>query len=545
MQVLKWLVPILVIALLVLGIGCAPVAVQPAAPAATQLPQATNAPAATSAPAATQLPQATSAPAPTQAAAPSGGTDLTGALKATSGNKFPGATVVVVSVSGDQGEFIGKVAKTWEDATGAKVQLNLIPFTDLSDKVLAALSTGAYIADILNVPSYLDGDLVGGGYVEPVPADVKARLNFDDILPLYQKQTDWGGTTYGYPWDGDVHSMYYRKDLIADPNNQTKFKAKYGYDLQVPKTWQQYKDVAEFFTGDWGDGKQHYGSVELVMRKNQGFHGYISRATCYAKMPDDPAFFFDPDTMDARINNPGFVQALQDLVDILPYSPPDMPNFGFIENAQAFVGGLVALDIQWPDIGPMSVDPKMSTVKGKVGFALNPGCTKTYDAKNKKWVDFPNINYAPYAAFGGWQNLVAKNAKAKDAAIDFAAYLASPEVMKVASTTGGSGVNPARLSTVQDTKPWVASGFASDQDAKDYLTTLQNVQQSPNAVFQLRIPGYPQYQDIVELAVSKALSKQATPQQALDEAAQGWNALTDRLGRDNMKKIYRSSIGLQ
>ncbi len=117
--------------------------------------------------------------------------------------------------------------------------------------------------------------------------------------------------------------------------------------------------------------------------------------------------------------------------------------------------------------------------------------------------------------------------------------------MELASLTGGSGVNPARISTINDTKPWVAAGFPSEQDAKDYLTTLMNVQQSPNAVFQLRVPGYSEYQDDLELAVSKALSKQATPQQALDEAAQAWNALTDRLGRDKMKAIYRSSIGLK
>lgn len=546
----KWISFAFLIGALLAVAACAPVAAPSAPPAAATQPPpaaATQPPAAaaTEAPTAAATEAATAAPAASELPAAQF-IDLTKGLSATSGKKFTGQTVVVEGVAGDQGEFIKKVAKPWEDATGATVQLNLVPFTDLSDKTLAAVSSGAYIADILNVPAYLDGDLVGAGFIEPVPDEVKARLQWDDILPLYrERQTDWGGTTYGYPWDGDVHSLYYRKDLIANPDNQAKFKAKYGYDLAAPKTWQQYKDIAEFFTGDWGDGKQHYGSVELVARKNQGFHGYISRATCYAKMPGDPAFFFDPDTMDARINNPGFVQALQDLVDILPYSPPDMVNYGFIENAQAFVGGQVALDVQWADLGPMSYDPKMSTTDGKVGFALNPGCTRTWDSKNNKWVDFPDVNYAPYAAFGGWQNLVTKNAKNKEAAIDLAAYLSSAPVSEVASLTGGSGVNPVRLSTINDVQSWVKAGFKTEEDAKAYLDTLKAVQEHPNAVFQLRVPGYPQYQDIVELAIAKALAKQATPQQALDEAAKSWNELTDRLGRDNMKKIYRSSIGLQ
>jgi multiple sugar transport system substrate-binding protein len=280
------------------------------------------------------------------------------------------------------------------------------------------------------------------------------------------------------------------------------------------------------------------------MRKNQGFHGFISRATCYAKMPDDPAFFFDPDTMDARINNPGFVKALEDAVAILPFSPPDMLNFGFIENAQSFVGGISAMDIQWSDIGPMSLDPSISVVKGNVGFAPNPGCTQTYDARTGEWVEFPDVNYAPYAAFGGWQNVVPTNAEAKEAAIDLAAYLASPEITKLASLTSGSGVNPARASILEDTDAWVASGFPTEEDARGYLDMIRLVQEDPNSVFQLRLPGYSQYQDALELATSKAMSGQATAQEALDEAAAEWNAITDRIGRENQRALYRASIGL-
>lgn len=463
-------------------------------------------------------------------------------LPGTSGEKYEGTTVVVVSVSGDQGEYFKKIAGPWEEQTGATVELNLIPFGELQDKVAAAVSSGTFVGDVLNIPAYMGGDLMGGGFIEPVPDEVKARLEWNDIMPLYRQQTEWGGVTYGYPWDGDFHSLYFRKDLLIDPQNQADFKAKYGYELMAPRTWAEYQNVAEFFTG--GERGVQYGSVELVMRKNQGFHGFVSRATCYAKMPYNPAFFFNSETMDAEINNPGFVQALQDLVNVLPSSPPDMSNFGWVENVQTFVGGNAALDIQWADVGPMSVSPDSSQVIGKVGFVVSPGCTKTWDSKKGEWASFPEINYAPYAAFGGWQNVVPTNAEAKEAAIDFAAYLASPDVLKQASVTGGSGVNPARFSTVQDVETWVASGFTTE-DATAYLNMIQQVLGHPNAVFQLRLPGYVQYQDALELAVSKALAGQATPQEALDEAATEWNTITDQIGRDQQKDLYLQSIGLK
>ena len=462
-------------------------------------------------------------------------------IRGTSGEKFEGEKIVVVSISGDQGEFLKKVAKEWENQTGATIELNLIPFGELQDKVSVALSAGAYVGDILNLPAYMGGDLMGNGFIEEVPEDVKARIHWNDILSLYQQQTEWGGKTYGYPWDGDFHSMYYRKDIIGNKEYQNEFKKKYGYNLSAPKTWDEYYDIAKFFQENVSELK--YGSVELVMRKNQGFHGYISRATCYSKMPDNPAFFFNPDTMDAEINNPGFVKALEDLKSILAFSPPDMTNYGWMENVQAFVGGIAGLDIQWADVGPMSLNPEMSVVKGKVGFGMTPGCMKTWDSRNKRWKTFDHVNFSPYAAFGGWQILVAKNAKNTKAAIDLASFYGSPNTLKKASVTGGSGVNPARFSTVSDTSVWVDTGF-SESDARGYLNMVEDVLMHPNAVFQLRLPGYIQYQDALELAVSKALSGQSSAKSALDEAASSWNSITNKIGKNSQKKLYRASVGL-
>ena len=38
-----------------------------------------------------------------------------------------------------------------------------------------------------------------------------------------------------------------RKDLFEDPKEKDAFKAKYGRDLAVAKTWDEYYDIAEFF----------------------------------------------------------------------------------------------------------------------------------------------------------------------------------------------------------------------------------------------------------------------------------------------------------
>ena len=44
------------------------------------------------------------------------------------------------------------------------------------------------------------------------------------------------------------NGLAYRKDLFEDPDEMAAFKAKYGYDLAVPKTWAELLDIAKFFT---------------------------------------------------------------------------------------------------------------------------------------------------------------------------------------------------------------------------------------------------------------------------------------------------------
>src|SRR5215831_16053460 len=64
------------------------------------------------------------------------------------------------------------------------------------------------------------------------------------IAPTYRdNQMKVGGKIYGFPDDGDVFIMYYRRDLFEDPAVQKAFKDKTGKDLAVPKTWADFDVV--------------------------------------------------------------------------------------------------------------------------------------------------------------------------------------------------------------------------------------------------------------------------------------------------------------
>lgn len=55
------------------------------------------------------------------------------------------------------------------------------------------------------------------------------------------------GHYWAIPVEGDATGFSYRKDLFEDPEEKKNFFARYGYELKVPDTWYQLRDIAEFF----------------------------------------------------------------------------------------------------------------------------------------------------------------------------------------------------------------------------------------------------------------------------------------------------------
>ncbi len=465
---------------------------------------------------------------------------------------FAGKKVVVVT---QEGSAIGgpaeKYGAEWAAQTGATVEVQRFAFGDLYPKMITALQTKTGEFDVLIYASDWMGDIAGGGYVLPIPEDVKTSIDWEDILPLYRERiADWGGTTYAVPFDGDSHMMYYRKDLV-NPNSMyaADFKAQYGFDLDEPKTWNQYKAIAEFFQDKEvetaGVTAPIYGVAEALRKKAQSFWFLMDRAAGYSKVPGDPYFFFD-ENMKPLVNNPGWVQGLQDWIDIYNCcAAPDMINFDVVNVRAVFPSGQSVFGLDWGDVGPITVDPNASVVQGLAGFGVTPGAEKYWDRATSAWIDAPGgVNSAPFIAFGGWVISVASDSDVQDAAFDYVKYLAGKDLAGVLATTGGTGVNPLRQSQFDNLGLWTGAGF-DEESAKDYLDAIKATIDDPNAIVDLRIPGAFEYFDALDAGIAKAITGEADAQAALDEVVATWDAITDRLGRENQLKLYKQSLGIQ
>jgi multiple sugar transport system substrate-binding protein len=121
--------------------------------------------------------------------------------------------------------------------------------------------------------------------------------------------------------------------------------------------------------------------------------------------------------------------------------------------------------------------------------------------------------------------------------------MSQPEQSNVDVTIGASGFNPYRLSQFQQLDNWTKAGM-SEEAAKNYLGAIQDSLNSPNMILDLRIPSNQRYQQIVlDTAVARYLAGEIDIPTTMKTIEDGWNEVTDELGRDDQLAAYKLTIG--
>lgn len=459
---------------------------------------------------------------------------------------FAGQSISVIVPKLDarliRGPILDEVA-AFEARTGAKVRVLTPGWTETIDKIDQSLRSPEAHYDIYVVISMWSGTLLGGNHIAPVPAAIKQQIDWEDVLPIYRNTVlSWNQIAYGLPYDGDCINLYYRRDLFDNPEYQARFQRKYGYDLAPPATWQAYRDIAEFFTGwDWsGDGQADYGIANSRVAGDISMLQFFAQAAAHAKHPDDAAYYFDPETLKPRINNPGFVRALEIWIDTIRFGPPGMVNFAGHDVRNSFVSGQTAMAIDWADMGVHAVNSPASVIKDKIGYAQLPGSDEVFDSRIGAWERRPN---QVSSISGNWTFFVSRASKHQELAFAFAAHMTSKELTKRLTALSGTAVNPSRHSHFADPAAWNQSGFAT-ASAKAYLDAITQSLANPNVVYDITIPGAGEYYQAFDDQVARAVRGELKPRQALDRAAAEWERITDRLGRPQQISYYQASLNV-
>ncbi|WP_375230222.1 extracellular solute-binding protein [Roseobacter sp. S98] len=432
--------------------------------------------------------------------------------------------------------------KPWEAYTGAKINWIDLAQADYNARLQQSIATGTVDFDIVEMGAPFEGDVLGKGLASEMPDWVKEQIDMDDYVDYLKAPVGtWNGKTYRVSIDGDCHTFAYRKDY---------FGADGIGGAEVPTTWQQINQVTKDLVGkeDPLTGLPAHGYLDpLKGWGGFGFYFLENRASAYAKHPNSPAWLFEPDTMKPMVNNPAWVQAIQDVMDLIEAGayPADQINADPGTTAfQQFLAGTGSMLMWWGDVGSSARTSDTSVVGDVVGFGINPASERVYNAQAGAWED--TMNEAPNMAYIGWgvyvMATVEGDEKKKKAAWSAAAHLGGKDLSLWASAYP-SGFQPYRNSHFQF-EEWEEAGYDRAY-IEDYLGSNADSYNHPNAAIEPRIPGIFQYYSVAEDELAKGYAGQyGSAQETADAIAAAWEKITDQIGRDSQIAVYKASLGL-
>ena len=390
---------------------------------------------------------------------------LVGAAPAAMAGEFDGVTVNILTRPGYviAGRLVERGVE-FQEATGAKIVVTEVPYAEIFPKIQSDWSTGTNSIDVGVFAAGWGVELDAAGLLEDLDPYIAKddKIDLDDVAPYFREfGQKVGGKTKLLMVDGDFQMVYYRKDVLD------------AAGLQPPKTWEDYLEVASKIHGKDmnGDGEGDFGSCIFKKRNAQSYFAIQTFAAPIVQTQGTgQGFHFNNADMKPIVNNDGWKKAFELYKETGKYGPPEELNMDIGDTRALFKAGRCGLLVEWGDPGPLQLDDDATAIKGKLYAISGLGSREVLDRATGKLVpvsksnaphSIDGINYAPFAAFGGWAGAVNKGAdqKTKDAAYAFLSYMNQSAQSSVDVTIGATGYNPYRLSQLSSPDLFVKAGM--------------------------------------------------------------------------------------
>lgn len=288
---------------------------------------------------------------------------------------------------------------------------------------------------------------------------------------------------FGLPWHDGPVVFHYRSDLFEDQTERENFQHQYGRELQVPKTWQEFIEVGQFFSRPEED---LWGTVVAAYTDghNDVYDFLIQLWSRGGELLDEnylPIF-------DSEIG----VESLQfcsDLIHRFKIASPECLNLGSVEAGDYYASGRAAMMVNWCGFAAVCEMPEYSKIVGKSRCTTVPEGSAGSVSLNIYWV---------LSIASGSQN--------SDEAYRFMQHITAPHTDKMVSMAGANGV---RLSTWHD--PEVIATFPHYQIIEKVHSNTRTL---PSMV------EYPEINEAISRAVHRVVHKREDVVTSLKNAAE-------------------------
>jgi len=416
---------------------------------------------------------------------------------------------------------------------------------DAVAKILPQLLSRKPRFDFVQYPSLFFGAFASTDQLEPLDPYFEQYAGTQDyldwVMPAYREfYTKWNGNTVGVMLDGDIHVLHYRNKYFNDAQLQKKFSKRFQQELEVPKTWDDFLKVTQFMTEELSS-QGIYGTSMVVNPPNFGWGFWMDIAASAG------VNYFD-ENMNPVINQGKAAEALDLYREIIKFGPPGAEAMDIGTTIQRWQSGSDVMSVWWIDLAEFTVQQQGVELAEDQGAAIVPGW-KHDDGE------------IVHRAMSLWCRTasIPKNLPqdVKDAAFYYIYRMSHPDYSDRIVADPFCGSDPFGKSHYTDQAAqyyiepnpqrgtsdlWTTNDgiFKTFDRARNHLDAgLANVEVGYPQFFW---EGAPEYADALGRNISKAISGELTSQQALDEAAEEWVKIVQKLGIDNQKAQYKNFL---
>jgi multiple sugar transport system substrate-binding protein len=400
----------------------------------------------------------------------------------------------------DPANYLQELVNDYTKETGVKVTVQTTPWPDFQTKAFTEFNAHGDAYDLVVGDSqWLGAGSTQGHYVELTKFFKDHKLN-EVMAPAtikYYAEYPGGSSKYwAIPLEGDAIGWAYRKDWFEDPKEKQAFKAKYGYDLDVPKTYAQLRDIAEFF---YRPDQKRYGVALYTDNSYDAMAmGVESAIFSYGGELGDYSSY----KVKGVTNSKEAADGLEMYKELYKFTPPGWGKTFFVEDNQAITGGLAAMSMNFFAFFPALVNKASNPYADVTGFFANPA-----GPTGKR-----------LAALGGQGISVVAYSKKQDQAMKFLEWFIKDETQKKWAKLGGYTCSQAVLKSkeFQEATPYNKAFYDTMFMVKDFWAT----------------PEYAEVLDQMNQNIYPFIvGGKGTAQDALDATAKDWEATFKKYNR--------------
>lgn len=394
------------------------------------------------------------------------------------------ATVNLLLVETDSTkELRDEYIPQFEDETGIKVNVELVPESGMDAKLALSLGSGSKQFDVVEAGAKNLSTLIAADWIQPLDEflsddDATSEAYTEGFPQTLRDSLAHDEETYTMPYQVGADLLFFNKDMLTeaglDPENPPQTMEEIL--AAAEKLHKPESDQAGFVARGSREGNENSFSWLMMWFLNGG------------RWIDDSG----EGKYDVMTEAEAILTSEQYNTLMTKYAPEGASNYGFVEAQTAMQQGKAAMWLDAAQLGASLEDPAASTISGNVGYAAPVG------------------EGDDYIVGAVWGFSMVTGTEVSDEAWQLIQFLTSKDVA-IGQAVSGTNGSPARTDALTDDAVKAVYN-------PEYLDAMSEAMAHANPVYSPVIPQGTEIRAAISVAVSKIISGQADVDTAMKEA---------------------------